>query len=115
MKIGTAGLEQEIPTPQAPLVITPFEIKRNIRTASGKLKKNVIAIKHKYQLSYKGLSPATLKIFADIYKAGQAVNFIYDDSDGEKTVVVYIIPPSRDVPKYHPELSQNVSIELEEV
>lgn len=114
MKIGPYDLEQEIPTP-ASMAVQPVEIARQDRTASGRKVKDIIAIKNNYQLTYKGLSAVTMKIFADIYERGEAASFIYSDSESEKQVMVYVTSLSRDIYKKRTDLSQNVSITLEEV
>ncbi len=114
MRIGPYGQEQEIPAPIS-MSVQPVEIARQDRVASGRKVKDIIAIKNNYQLTYKGLSAATMKIFADIYKKGEAASFIYDDSEGEKQVMVYITSLPREIFKKRPDLSQNVNITLEEV
>ena len=71
--------------------------------------------KSNYRLTYKGLSAATMKIFVDIYQRGEPASFIYEDSEGEMQVMVRVTSLSRDIFKKRPDLSQNVSITLEEV
>lgn len=114
MRIGPYSQEQEIPAP-ASLIVQTVDLSRRDRTASGRMVTDVIPVKSNYRLTYKGLSAATMKIFADIYKQGEAVSFIYDDSEGEKQVMVYITSLPREIFKKRPDLSQNVSITLEEV
>lgn len=114
MKIGQTGSEKTIPTPKT-LDVEPFEIARTGRTASGKMTKDIIAIKKRFTLSYQGLGSASMKIFSDIYNAGQPVSLIYNDSEGEKTVSVYITSLPWKIPKQRPDLSQDVTITMEEV
>jgi hypothetical protein len=114
MRIGPYGQEQEILAPVS-MAVQPVEIARQDRTASGRKVKDIIAVKNNYQLTYKGLSAASMKIFVNIYKQGEEVSFIYDDSEGEKQVMVYITSLPREIFKRRPDLSQNVSITLEEV
>lgn len=104
----------DIPAPIT-MQIEPIEIAKINRTASGKYVKDVVAIKHKYTLPYKGLKPASLNVFRSAYESGNAVDFMYSDDTGEHTVSVYVTSLPREVPKHHPELAQNVSITLEEV
>ncbi|WP_089610092.1 hypothetical protein [Dehalobacterium formicoaceticum] len=103
----------DIPAPIT-MSIDPFEIAKVNRTASGKYVKDVIAIKNKYSLSYKGLKPESMAVFRSAYEAGEAVDFIYNDDKGEHIVSVYITALTKDIPKYHSDLAQNVNITLEE-
>lgn len=104
----------DIPT-SITMQVEPFEIAKINRTASGKYVKDVIAIKNKYSLTYKGLKPTSMAVFRNAHEAGTAVDFIYNDDAGEHTVSVYVTTLTKDVPKYHQDLAQNVSITLEQV
>ncbi len=95
--------------------INPVEYGVSARTASGKLVKDIIAVKNNYKLSYKGLKAATAKTFKDAYIAGTSVPFEYKDSDGTKTVTVNIVSLPYSILKYNTNLNQNVTITLEEV
>lgn len=103
----------EIPRPQN-FNIEPTEIAKVDRMASGRMVKDVVAIKNKYSLSYDGLLPADAKTFINIYQAGNAVSFEYEDSEGLHTVLVYLTSLPREIFIYKPEYTQNISIVLEE-
>lgn len=113
MKIGRTGLEQDIPRPTS-FSIDPVEVSKSERTASGRLVKDIVAIKNEYNLTYQGLKPNQLKIFTDLYALGDPVSFIYDDASGEQTKSVYITSLPRGVFVRRPSLSENVTITLVE-
>lgn len=114
MKIGYTGYEQDILDPDG-FVITPFEIAKYERTASGRLVKDVIAVKNKFTLQYDAFSAADADLFLEYYIAGKAVNFIYSDAGREKSATVYITDIPRELYIYDWQYSQNITITLEEV
>lgn len=104
-----------IPTPIVPMKINPVRIERSERTASGKLVTDIIADKYEYELSYSGLSVASMLIFKTIFSAGAAVTFAYTDSAGAQSKTVYMPSLPYSIHKLNPLLSQNVTIKLEEI
>lgn len=103
-----------IPTPKQ-MNVEPVELSVADRTASGKKVKDIIAIKRNFNLSYQGLKPDSFIIFKTFYYAGNAVILEYEDSEGIQTVNVFISTLPHSLLKRNPELSQNVTITLEEV
>jgi len=97
------------------LDVEPIEISIKSRTASGRMVKDITAIKRNFSLSYQGLKPANTLIFKNIYYAGNAVLFEYEDAQGPQTANVYINTFPQSLLKQNPKLSQNVTITLEEV
>jgi len=114
MKIGYAGLEQDIPRPKQ-MSVVDTEIAKAERTASGRLVKDIIAIKRKIQLKYDGLSAASFNLFRTYYEAGKPVNFIYDEAGLAKTIECYITEMPRRVFVYNPAYVSDVTVALEEV
>jgi hypothetical protein len=104
---------------QAPLAenfkINPVEHCKTARTASGRLVKNVIAVKNNYSLIYKGLRYSDYQIFLNLFLAGDSVSFTYLDNDIEKTVTVFIISMPRGIYQDKSTISHGVTITLEEV
>ena len=114
MKLGYIGQEVEILDPDG-FQITPIEIARGDRTASGRLVKDVVAIKHQFTLHYNALGPDDANFFVNLYSSGNTLNFIYEDSGEEKQAQVYITAIPRELFIYDWQYSQNVTITLEEV
>ena len=104
-----------IPTPIIPMKIKPIRIERKERTASGKLVTDIVADKHEYELSYSGLSVASMLIFKTIFTAGAPVTFTYLDSAGAQSKTVYMPSLPYSIHKLNPLLSQGVTIKLEEI
>ena len=104
-----------IPTPKIPMKINLMRIERSERTASGKLVTDIIADKYEYELTYSGLTVASMLIFKNVFIAGVPVTFTYSDSAGaqSKTVRMSSLPWS--IHKLNPLLSQDVKIRLEEI
>lgn len=104
----------EIPRPKT-FGINHKEISRRERTASGRMVKDITAIKRIFNLSYTGLSAQAMKTFLDVYRAGKAVPFSYDAAGGSDTVNVYLESLPHEVFLFRPQYSQNITITLEEV
>jgi hypothetical protein len=95
--------------------VNPVELSKIITMASGKTVKEVVGIKRRFVLPYKGLKPETAEVFKEIYYSGQSAEFEYEDSNGTNVVEVYIESLPYSILKYNPRLNQNVTITLEEV
>ncbi|MDW5300760.1 MAG: hypothetical protein SA378_11600 [Sedimentibacter sp.] len=106
-------------TVQAPLAenfkINPVEQCKTTRTASGRLVKNVIAIKNNYSLTYKGLRYSDYQTFLNVFLAGNSVPFTYLDNDIERTATVFIMSMPRGIYQDKSTISHGVTITLEEV
>lgn len=114
MKIGVLGKEKEIRRPKE-FKVEPVKLSVSDRTASGRKVTDIIAIKNIFTLTYNGLFPKDMKIFTDIYKKGEAVNFIYEDENGTQNAMVDITSLPRELYTPRMELSKNITITLEEV
>lgn len=114
MKIGYSGMEQDIPKPKQ-ISIVDTEIAKADRTASGKLVKDIIAIKKKIQLKYDGLTAASFNLFRTYYEAGKPVNFIYDEAGQTKKMQGYITEMPRNVFVHNTNFVSDITITLEEV
>lgn len=90
------------------------EIAKKERVASGKLVKDMVAIKRLYNLTYRGLKPNDMKAFINIFKTGKAVEFEYEDAEGTVIVNVSITSLPRSIYLCKPEYSLNVIITFEE-
>ena len=114
MKIGYAGQEQDIPRPKQ-MSVVDVEIAKVDRTASGKMVKDIKAIKKKIQFRYDGLTAASFNLFQTYYKAGKPVNFIYDEAGQTKTIQCYITEMPRNVFVHNTNYVSDITITLEEV
>lgn len=114
MKIGYAGLEQVIPKPKQ-VSIVDIEIAKGDRTASGKLVKDIIAVKKKIQLKYDGLTAASFNLFRSYFEAGKPVNFVYDEAGQTKIIQCYITEMPRQLFIHNTNYVSDITITLEEV
>lgn len=105
----------EIPTPENDIQIEEIEISRAERTASGRLVKDIIAVKKTYTLQYAGLLPSHALTFINAYRIGEPVTFEYEDVTGTHSVEVYIQSLPRSIYNPKPEYTKNIIITLEEV
>ena len=105
----------EIPTPETDVQIDEIEISRAERTVSGRLVKDIIAIKKTFTLSYAGLLPADALTFINAYHNGNPVIFQYEDVTGTHSVEVYIQSLPRSVYNPKPEYTKDITIVLEEI
>jgi hypothetical protein len=110
MKLGG----QVIPTPKQNISINYIEIVRSERTATGRLVKDVIALKRQFSIPYAGLKPTEAQIFVDAYETGEPVLFEYTDVQGVQTAIVYVMSLPREIYSYKPNYTQNITITLEE-
>lgn len=106
-------------TVQAPLAenfkIDPVEMCKTARTASGRLVKDIIAVKNKFSLTYRGLRYNDYKVFYDAFVLGNSVEFSYEDNGVEKTATVFIISMPRGIYQDVSTVSHNITITMEEV
>ena len=105
---------KEIPTPRENMKIDYIEISRSERAITGRLRKEIVAIKRQFSIPYQGLSPEYATIFIDIYESGRPVLFEYEDVKGEQSAIVYITSLPREIYSPKPKYTQNITIGLEE-
>lgn len=117
--LGTLGNEQLLSTMGRRFAIEDFEISKEQRTASGRLVKEVIAVKKRFTLEYSFVTNAILKQLKELYQAGirNNLNLKIEQEDGsieEYEVVFRPFSRSRYLigDKWYWE---GISIELEEV
>ena len=117
--LGTLGNEQLLSTMGRRFAIEDFEISKEQRTASGRLVKEVIAVKKRFTLEYSFVTNAILKQLKELYQAGirNNLNLKIEQEDGsiEEYEVVFR-PFSRS--RYligDTWYWEGISIELEEV
>ena len=105
----------KIPIPETDVQIDEIEISRAERTASGRLVKDIIAVKKTYTLQYAGLLPSHALTFINAYHNGNPVIFQYEDVTGTHSVEVYIQSLPRSIYNPKPEYTKDITITLEEV
>jgi len=105
----------KIPTPENDVQIEEIEISAAERTASGRMVKDIIAIKNAYTLTYDGLLPADALTFINAFRSGEPVTFEYEDVEGLQTKQVYVQSLPRKIYNPKPEYTKDVTIVLEEV
>lgn len=86
--LGLPGSEQAIPTPET-FAIEPQQITREGRTASGRLVKDVIAVKQRFVLSYAGLTSEQAEVFRTEFDRNQFLSFKYPDRGETQTATVW--------------------------
>ena len=104
-----------MPIPENDIQIDQTEIARVSRMASTKLTKDILAVKARFTIVYKGLLPADALTFINIFKAGKPVLFEYTDVEGVQIKEVYIGSLSRSIYNPKPEYTKDITITLEEV
>lgn len=85
--LGLSGAEVLLPSPQK-FAITEREICREGRLASGKLVKDVIAVKRTFRLEYNILSATDLNTILTEYDRHTFLSFKYPDRGVTKTATV---------------------------
>lgn len=105
----------KIPTPETDIQIDEIEISRAERTVSGRLVKDIIAVKKTYTLQYAGLLPSHALIFINAYRTGEPVTFEYEDVEGSHSKQVYIHPLPRSIYAPKPQYTKDITVTLEEV
>jgi hypothetical protein len=66
--LGELGFEYLLSPFGRRLIITPEEIGRKQRTASGRLVKDTVTTKHKFTLAYEAIDGTALETFLDLYE-----------------------------------------------
>lgn len=79
--LGVDGSEAILSPFGRRLVITPEEIGREERTASGRLVKDVTAVKHKITLAYEVIDGLALEQFLDLYDLDQQLSLLVYHTD----------------------------------
>ena len=105
---------QTIPMPRQNIAIEYVELSRSERTVTGRLVKEKIGIKKRFSIPYQGLKSDDAAFFANIYEAGNPVEFEYESFNGVKTVSVYVAGFSGEIYSYKPQYTGNVTVILEE-
>lgn len=105
---------QPIPAPRENIAIEYIEISRTERTVTGRMVKDIIAVKRRFTLTYQGLTSEQALIFLNIYRSGRPVTFEYIDIQGLQTARVYIMSLPREIFTPRPHYTQNVTITMEE-
>jgi hypothetical protein len=103
-----------IPIPKQNISIEYNEISQSKRAVSGKMVKDIIAVKRVFGLKYNGLKPVEALIFINAYKAGNAVEFEFDDISGTETAKVFITTLPREIYIHEPYYTKDITITLEE-
>jgi hypothetical protein len=82
--LGTLGNEQLLSTMGRRFAIEDFEISKERRTASGRLVKEVIAVKKRFTLGYSFVTNAILKQLKELYQSGihNHLNLKIEQEDG---------------------------------
>ena len=105
---------QPIPAPRENIVIEYIEISRTERTVTGRMVKDIIAVKRRFTLTYRGLTSEQALIFLNAYRSGRPATFEYIDIQGVQTAKVYITSLPREIFAPRPHYTQNVTITMEE-
>jgi len=111
-KLGTPGLERDIPEPDD-FDIDPVEIAQEDRTVSGRLVKDIIAQKKIFSLAYKGLPASDIAVLRQEYDKRTPLSFLYEEEGQTKNAIVWFRKFRRKRLKTKTEYWQ-VEIELEE-
>ena len=114
MKLGVLGNEKILLDPDG-FNIAQFEVAYEERTASGRLVKDIVAIKRQFTLSFESFTSEDTNHIKDLINLGVPLSFLYDDAEREEQAIVYIKSYPRDLYKYDYDYSQNITIVLEEV
>jgi len=112
-KLGPAGYENTIPTPNG-FSITTQEIAREGRTASGRLVKDIIAVKKVFTLEYNALTAEQVQTLLTEYERREFLSFIYPDRGQNRTATVWFAELPRELLLTSIEHWGNFSITLEE-
>jgi hypothetical protein len=111
--LGLVGNEQVLPVPKT-FRIEPQQITRDGRTASGRLVKDVIAVKNRFVLAYTGLTAAQAEILRTEYARNQFLSFKYPDRGQERTATVWFSELPRELRYQLLSHWNNVTITLDE-
>ena len=102
-----------IPEPSQ-MTVSPVEVIQSRRLASGKLVKDVIAVKRRFRLFYEDLTTEEKETFEAIRDNQQFVNFYFVENGEETEVMVWLEPFSYECACQDPEYWINFDISLEE-
>ena len=111
--LGLSGYEQGLPTPKT-FNITEQQIGREGRTVSGRLVKDVVAVKKQFVLNYIGMTAAQAEIFKTEYDRKQFLSFKYPDRGETRTAIVWFAQLPRELFAEFLTFWSNVTIVLEE-
>lgn len=114
VRIGYLGEMVEMPSPES-LSIEQNEICRTERTASGRMVKDVVAVKKAISLSYPALEIEQFSKIKFFYESGKLVKFEYVESGTPCEIEAYITNLPREIVVYDTDYVSDVKITLEEV
>lgn len=112
MKINNIQVQAPI---KGDFVIDPVEYSKMIRTASGRMVKDISNIKYNFTLNYVGLKYSDYSTFLNAYILGNPVLFEYEDNNINVHKTVYITSMPRGLYQDLSSISHSISIKLEEV
>ena len=115
--LGIEGSEAILSPFGRRFAITPDEIGREDRTASGRLVRDVVAVKHKITLAYEVIDGAALTQFLDLYDLDEILSLlVYTADDEYDQYYVLMRPIARERLLVTGEgLWQGVTIEMNEI
>ena len=115
--LGIEGSEALLSPFGRRFAITPDEIGREDRTASGRLVRDVVAVKHKITLAYEVIDGAALTQFLDLYDLEQELSLlVYTADDAYDQYYVLMRPIARErLIVTGDGLWQGVNVELNEI
>ena len=90
---------QTIPTPRENIAIEYIEISRTERTITGRMTKDIIAIKRRFTLPYQGLTSEQALIFLNAYRSGRPVTFEYINIKERKLQWSLYVSPREILPR----------------
>lgn len=118
LKLGQPGYEVNLPLRSRTFEEAEVEVGKGMRTASGRLVTDIIAVKKKFTITYGLLKDSELKALKDLYDLKRSLNFVVANKDGtQRAYTVRMLPISSrqrlviDDDWYW----QGVKVELEEI
>lgn len=111
--LGLPGSEQPIKTPKT-FTIEEVEIAREGRLSSGRLVKDIIAVKKRFVLCYEGMTSQDAEVFKTEYDRKQFLSFKYPDRGVTRTATVWFAQLPRELLSKFLTYWANVTIVLEE-
>ena len=112
-KLGIEGYENVIPAPVG-FKVEPRQITREGRTVSGKLVKDIIAVKKNFVLIYNPLTADQVQTLLTEYERQVFLSFIYPDRGQDRQATVWFSNLPREKLLTPVEYWGNFSIVLEE-
>jgi hypothetical protein len=114
--LGLTGQEFLLPAEGRSYAESAEEIARTQRTASGKMVKDIIALKTKFKISYSMITDANLNILQNIYDLDASLSLKVTKPTGIKSFTVLMAPFDQErIKAVSGGLWGNVAFELEEV